>query len=70
MRRVHPNSPAEKAGICPGDWILRIDDRAAVDCDVWELLPYLRREGAIVRLSVKRYGDSERTVTIILHPLL
>jgi hypothetical protein len=68
--RVQPNSPAERAGIRPGDWIIRIDDRAAVDYDVWELLPYLRREGAIVRLSVKRNGENERIVTITLHPLL
>jgi len=68
--RVHPNSPADKAGIRPGDWIMRIDDRPAADYDVWELRPYLRREGSIVKLSVKHDGGKERTVTITLRSLL
>lgn len=54
----------------PGDRIIRIDGRAGSDCDVWELRSLLRREGAVVELSVKREGEKERTVSIKLRRLI
>jgi hypothetical protein len=68
--RVHPGSPADEAGMRPGDRVTRIDGRAAADYDVWELTPHLRRDGATVELSVIREGKQERTVSIKLRRLI
>jgi regulator of sigma E protease len=59
---VEPGSPAEKAGIAPGDEILSIDGRALPS---WEEAQYniLLRPDTTLRLRVRR-GAEERDVTL------
>ena len=68
--RVHPGSPADEAGLRPGDRVTRIDGRAAADYDRAELEPLLRRENAVVKLSMVREGEKERTLSITLRRLI
>jgi len=67
--RVHPDSPAEDAGIEVGEEVITINGRAAVDYDVWELRPLLRQEGSTVDLTLLRDGE-EVQVTIRLRRLI
>jgi hypothetical protein len=67
--RIHPDSPASEAGLQVGDRVLRINDKAAIEYDIWELLPLMQQAGATIDLSVTR-EDKERTVSITLRRLI
>jgi hypothetical protein len=67
--RVHPHSPASEAGLRVGDRVTRINEKAAADVDIWELLALMRRQGQTIKLSVSR-EDKERTVSLTLHRLI
>jgi len=67
--RLHPGSPAAEAGLKPGDKVIRIDGRRAVEYDAWDLRPLLRRNGATVRFTVRR-GEKEIDVPVKLRPLI
>jgi len=64
---VLPASPAESAGIAPGDLITRIDGRVPDD-DINDRA-FLQPEGTRVALTVKR-GDAVRDVQLTLKNLL
>jgi carboxyl-terminal processing protease len=55
-----PNTPAERAGILPGDVIIRIDERSTEGMRVDEAVRLIRGErGTEVRLSIFREGEME-----------
>lgn len=63
---LHSNSPAEKAGIMPGDIIIGIDDESIAGLDLEEVRARLSRNiGDKVLLNVKRENGKEETVTVI-----
>ena len=58
---VVPGSPAEAAGILPGDRILRLDDREIADLRAFAGALRERKPGETVRITLGR-GDEELTV--------
>jgi len=53
IRRVYPNSPAEKAGLMPHDRLVRIDDKSTEELTAEKAAELLRgRSGTIVKLEV------------------
>lgn len=60
-------SPAEKAGLLPGDRILKVDDKPTEGMSVTDAVKLIRGEkGTKVRLTIHRPGqDAELTVTIV-----
>jgi serine protease Do len=65
VQRVHPDGPAEKAGIKVGDIIVSIDGRAIKDGDDLVSEIASRRPGSTVRLGYTRDGkQADTTVTI------
>ncbi|MCC5886898.1 MAG: S41 family peptidase [Gammaproteobacteria bacterium] len=62
VRVVAPmdGTPAERAGLLPGDLIIRIDDRPVRDMTLSEAVNAMRGEvGSVVELSVRRPGTVE-----------
>jgi len=65
MRSVRIDPEARLAHVEPGDHVISIDGRLAIDYDVWELRPLLRREGAKLKLVLQREGNKiEVTLTL------
>lgn len=62
-----PSSPAEQAGIKPGDKIFRIDDEDTIGMTIAEAVLKIRGErGSIVTLTVTQNGfDSLREVSVV-----
>lgn len=60
-------SPADRAGIRPGDKIIKIDDGLSADFPVEKAVKLIRgKEGTTVRLTILRNGDSEpKEISII-----
>ncbi len=53
-------SPAEKAGLRAGDKILKIDERATSDMNVYEAVNLIRgKKGTVVKLTIFRAGEEE-----------
>ena len=69
VARVIPGSPAEAAGLRPGDTIETLDDVPAATLGVLGLRERLRNQGELVRLEVAR-GDRKWTVSLLLRDLL
>jgi hypothetical protein len=69
VARVVPGSPADEAGISPGDRITAIDGAPAGDLSWDDLRALLREEGRVVAFRVEGAG-SERTVTLTLRRLV
>ncbi|HEY7061416.1 MAG TPA: S41 family peptidase [Chloroflexota bacterium] len=57
---VFPDTPAERAGIRPGDVIVQVDDTPTTDMRLDEVVNIVRgEEGSSVRLGVQRAGTSQ-----------
>jgi serine protease Do len=63
VRSVDPGSPAEKAGIKPGDQILSVDATAIDSPEAFETALSTRGPGRPMKLVLKN-GAAERTVTV------
>jgi serine protease Do len=63
VRSVDPGSPAEKAGIKPGDQILAVDATAIDSQEAFETALSTRGPGRPMKLVLKN-GAAERTVTV------
>ena len=61
IARPFADSPAEKAGVEPGDLILRVDGVSVQNTDVDTVVGMIRdgEEGAPVQLTLARAGESE-----------
>jgi carboxyl-terminal processing protease len=60
------NSPAEKAGLLPGDHIVMVDDTVILDLSLWEVIMKIRGpEGTDVKLTLLREGEKEPIEKII-----
>lgn len=66
---VVPQSPAADVGIVAGDQLLSIDGHRSSDVDLSDVRQYLRIEGAVRRLVLRREADTLR-VTLKLRRLL
>lgn len=54
------DSPAEKAGVLPGDVVLKIDDTLTAELDVDQAVDLIRGErGTSVRITIFRKGETE-----------
>ena len=63
VRSIDPGSPAEKAGIKPGDQILSVDATAIDSPEAFETALSTRGPGRPMKLVLKN-GAAERTVTV------
>ena len=66
-----PNTPAEKAGVLPGDVIIEIDGESTDGMSIDEAVRRIRgEEGTLVTLNVFREGDTElREIQIVRAPI-
>lgn len=65
IAEVYPNSPAERAGLRPGDRILRINGHDAASMALSDVSTQVRGpEGTEVRLAVQRAGEAVREVVV------
>jgi S1-C subfamily serine protease len=62
VQQVHPGSPAARAGIQPGDTIVRVNGRTDVPTQIRALQ---LRPGDSVRLRVRRSGERDRDLTVV-----
>jgi C-terminal processing protease CtpA/Prc len=61
VRLVLPSSPAEEAGIEPGDVLLTFDGRPAAEYGLEELRRVLRRPGGRHTMTLEREGSTVET---------
>jgi carboxyl-terminal processing protease len=65
-----PESPAMKAGILPGDWIVKIEGMTTATMDLMEAVQRMRgRAGTEVAISVKREGTSPMDMVLTRAPI-
>jgi len=66
--QVEPDSPAEDAGIIPGDRIIAVDDAALTEEDTLRELVQAYRPGEPVTLAILRAGDTMRVRVRLASP--
>lgn len=64
---IYPNSPADLAGIVPGDWFVSVDGNPLSTFESWLRSTSNLRPGQSVRLIVVRNGD-QHDVTVVADP--
>jgi serine protease Do len=65
-RRARENSPAEKAGIRPGDVIVSLDGESVESVPQLQRMVGFKKPGESVRVTVAREGGKRQTVTVRL----
>lgn len=68
VEHTQPDSPAAKAGLKPGDVVLKVGEKEIVDNVDWERSLLGRKPGEAVTVVVRR-GDKTETLTLALAPL-
>ena len=69
IEKVVPNSPAAKAGIAPGDFLIEIEGYPVAGTKADVLKPYMQREvGKSTRLLVKKTGGEVVSVVLVAAP--
>lgn len=68
VEQVQPDSPAAKAGLMPGDVVLRVGEQDVTDCVDWERALLGRKTGENIPVIVRR-GDKIETLQLALAPL-
>lgn len=59
-------SPSDRAGVLPGDIILKIDDKDAINLKIDEAIKLIRgKKGTVVKLTLGREGRSEPVIVSI-----
>jgi sigma-B regulation protein RsbU (phosphoserine phosphatase) len=64
VESIYPNSPAQRAGLRPGDCLLAVNDRSVVSTDVLDEAWWNARPGDAVALTIERSGVPD---TLTLH---
>lgn len=60
-------TPAEKAGVKAGDWIIQIDDKETIDMTIPEAVSLIRgKKGTSVKLTLLHEGEKEPDIVTIV----
>jgi C-terminal processing protease CtpA/Prc len=69
IEKVVPNSPAAKAGITPGDFLIEIEGHPVPGTKADVLKPYMQREvGQTTRLLVKKSSGEVVSLVLVAAP--
>jgi C-terminal processing protease CtpA/Prc len=69
IEKVTPNSPAARAGIEAGDFLVEIEGKKIAGAKANELKPYLEREvGQRVHLAVKKNSGDVKQLEVVAGP--
>ena len=69
IEKVIPNSPAAKAGVAPGDFLLEIEGHQVAGTKANVLKPFMQREvGQSTRLLVKKNTGEVVSVVLVAVP--
>jgi len=69
IEKVVPNSPAAKAGITPGDFLIEIEGHPVPGTKADVLKPYMQREvGQSTRLLVKKTSGEVVSLVLVAAP--
>ena len=67
--KVVANSPAAKAGIVPGDYIVEVEGKPVAGTKADDLKPYMQREvGQSTRIAIKKATGEVVTVILVAAP--
>ena len=69
IAKVVPGSPAAKAGITDGDFIVAIEGKPVEGAKANDLKPYMEREiGQAVQLAIKKPSGEVKTLSVVAGP--
>ena len=69
IEKVTPNSPAAKAGVSPGDFLIEIEGHPVPGTKANVLKPYMQREvGQSTRLLVKKTSGEVVSLVLVAAP--
>ena len=69
IEKVTPQSPAAKAGIAAGDYIVEIEGKQVAGAKADTLKPYLERDiGQATRLAIKKPSGETVALTLVAEP--
>ncbi len=65
VTEIYKNSPADKAGLEPGDNIVRINEKAVTPENIPQIKADIKGEaGSVLNLQIKRYGVDNKDIVI------
>ncbi|GAB3259559.1 PDZ domain-containing protein [Chitinimonas naiadis] len=69
IEKVTPQSPAARAGITAGDYIMEVEGKPVAGAKADTLKPYLEREiGQSTRLGIKKPSGETVALTLVAEP--